>query len=82
MRSYSATDLANRTGDVLAVAAVEAVDIRRHGKSRFVILNREAYDRLIATGDPRQAVRVADLDAAEADRLIAALTAHADESVR
>jgi antitoxin Phd len=37
MRHFSATELANKTGDVLAAAAQEPVHIQRHGKSRYVV---------------------------------------------
>ncbi len=73
MREYSATDLANKTGDVLSAAAQEAVEITRHGKPRFVLMSHERYERLIAGADPRRALRNEDLSAGEADSLIAAL---------
>lgn len=46
MREYSATELANNTGDVLTAAAQEPVAITRHGKPRFVVMTRETYDRM------------------------------------
>ena len=73
MREYSATELANNTGDVLSAAAQEAVEITRHGKPRFVLLSHERYERLITRGNPRRAVRVADMSDAERNDLIAAL---------
>ena len=60
MRAFSSTDLANRTGDVLAVAAVEPVEIQRHGKPRFVLMSRDHYDRLTG-GQSQQAHRIDDL---------------------
>ena len=46
MRNFSSTELANKTGDVLAVAAQEPVHIQRHGKSRYVLLSVEQFESL------------------------------------
>jgi antitoxin Phd len=73
MRNFSATELANKTGDVLAAAAQEPVNIQRHGKSRYVLLSVEQFERLNARADQRRAVHVDDLDADEVDDLIAQL---------
>ncbi len=79
MREYSATELANNTGDVLAAAAGEDVEITRHGKPRFVIMSRERFERLLRRGDTRRAVRVDDMDVEERDALIAALDRDLDD---
>lgn len=73
MRHFSATELANKTGDVLAAAAQEPVHIQRHGKARYVLLSVEQFERLNARADQRRAVHVNDLDTREADELIAQL---------
>ena len=73
MRNFSSTDLANKTGDVLAAAAQEPVNIQRHGKARYVLLSVEQFERLNARADQRRAVHVEDLAADEADDLIAQL---------
>ncbi len=73
MREYSATELANKTGDVLSAAARETVEITRHGKPRFVIMSHDRYERLMSGGDLRRAVRNEDLSDAEAEELIRAL---------
>lgn len=73
MKQFSATELANRTGDVLAAAAQAPVSIARHGKARFVVLTAEQFDRLQARGDTRRAFLMTDLGDAEADSLIAGL---------
>jgi antitoxin Phd len=73
MRNFSATELANKTGDVLAAAAQEPVNIQRHGKSRYVLLSVEQFERLNARADQRRAVHVYDLDADEVDDLLAQL---------
>lgn len=73
MRNFSATELANKTGDVLAAAAQEPVNIQRHGKARYVLLSVEQFERLSAKADQRRAVHVEDLTPNEADKLIAQL---------
>lgn len=72
MKQFSSTELANRTGDVLAAAAEAPVTIARHGKPRFVVLSTEQYERLRAA-DTRRAFHVSDLTDAEARKLIADL---------
>jgi prevent-host-death family protein len=73
MRNFSSTDLANKTGDVLAAAAQGPVNIQRHGKARFVLLTVEQFERLNARADQRRAVHVEDLAPDEAEQLIAQL---------
>lgn len=75
MRQFSSTELANKTGDVLAAAAEAPVTIARHGKPRFVVLSQDAFARLQAGAETRRAIHVADLSDAEADALIADLEA-------
>jgi prevent-host-death family protein len=72
MKQFSSTDLANRTGDVLAAAAEAPVAIARHGKPRFVMLSTERYERLRG-GETRRAFHVSDLTDAEAEKLISDL---------
>ncbi len=73
MQSFSATDLSTKTGDVLAVAAQEAVEIKRHGKVRFVVLSVEQYERLTTRGDTRRAIHIDDMNDAESAVLVAEL---------
>ncbi|MCB1355797.1 MAG: type II toxin-antitoxin system prevent-host-death family antitoxin [Maritimibacter sp.] len=80
MREYSSTDLANNTGDVLAAAASEDVEITRHGKPRFVIMSRERFERLKARGDTRTAIANEELSDAEAAALVAALERVIDDA--
>ncbi|EEE35223.1 type II toxin-antitoxin system prevent-host-death family antitoxin [uncultured Ruegeria sp.] len=75
MRQFSATDLANKTGDVLAIAARQPVAIARHGKRRFVVLSTEEFETLRLGKDSRSAHHVDDLDDDEAARLVAELEA-------
>ncbi|MCR9284832.1 MAG: type II toxin-antitoxin system Phd/YefM family antitoxin [Rhodobacteraceae bacterium] len=73
MRAFSATELANKTGDVLAAAAQEPVAIQRHGKSRFVMLSAEEFERLQHKRDTRKAVHVSELSDTDAGDLLSAL---------
>jgi len=73
MRHFSSTDLANKTGDVLAVAAQEPVHIQRHGKSRYVLLSIEQFEALNTKADHRRAVHVDDMRKNEAADMITAL---------
>ena len=73
MRHFTATELANKTGDVLAAAAQEPVHIQRHGKSRYVLLSVEQFEKLNRSADQRRAVHLDDLSLTEAADLVAAL---------
>lgn len=73
MRNFTSTELANKTGDVLAAAAQEPVNIQRHGKARYVLLSVEQFERLSVRADQRRAVHVEDLGLEEANQLIAQL---------
>lgn len=73
MQSFSATDLSTKTGDVLAVAAQEAVEIKRHGKARFVVLSVEQYERLTTRGDTRRSIHIDDMSDAKSAALVAEL---------
>ena len=73
LRQFSSTELANKTGDVLAAAAQEPVQIARHGKPRYVVLTTERFAELQDRYDSRRLVHVDDLDDTEAANLIALL---------
>jgi prevent-host-death family protein len=73
MQQFSATDLANKTGDVLAIAAQQPVAIARYGKRRFVVLSTEEFEALCQAKDSRTAHHVNDLSDTEAARLLAEL---------
>ena len=70
MKQFSATELANHTGDVLAAAAQAPVSIARHGKARFVVLTAEQYALIQARGDSRRVVDLMSLSDDEAERLV------------
>lgn len=73
MRNFSATELANKTGEVLAAAAREPVRIQRYGKPRFVILSVDQFELLMAKADRRRSIHVEHLAACEVNDLIAQL---------
>jgi len=86
MRGYTATELANNTGDVLLAAAKESVEITRHGRPRFVLMTLERFQDLTAQGekeavlqeDTQEGVNENDggaTDAQDALELMAALRA-------
>ena len=70
MKQFSSTELANRTGDVLAAAAQAPVSIARHGKARFVVLTAEQYALIQARGDSRRVLDLMNLSDDEAERLV------------
>ena len=79
LRRFSSTELANATGDVLAAAAREPVQITRCGKPRFVVLTTERFAELNGRRDSRRSVHVDDLEDAEAANLIARLQERTEE---
>lgn len=48
MRGFTATELANNTGDVLIAASRGAVEISRHGKPQFVLMTLKKFEQLNA----------------------------------
>jgi prevent-host-death family protein len=73
MRNFSSTELANKTGDVLAAAAQAPVHIKRHGKSRYVLLSVEQFENLSTRADQRRAMHIDDMSGDEVHSLIAEL---------
>jgi antitoxin Phd len=43
---FSAAELSRRTGDVLHAATLGPIAITKNGKSRFVIMSKDAFDRI------------------------------------
>lgn len=74
MEEFTATELGSKTGDVLLAAARSPVSIARHGKSRFVVLDRAEYDAMRKAADSRIARRTADIPDQEGMALAAELT--------
>lgn len=52
MQDFTATELGNRTREVLLAAKRAPTGVTRHGKRQFVLMSAEAYDVLLAGGDP------------------------------
>jgi antitoxin Phd len=75
MTHFSLTDLSNRSGEVVEAAFRGPVEIRRHGKRKFVLLTAEDYDRLVAAADFRRAYHADDVPEDIAAMMLAALTA-------
>lgn len=76
MRSFSLTDLSNRSGEVVEAAYLGPVDITRRGKRKFVLMTADQYDRLRKAHNPRRVYaagetpeELADVFAADLDRL-------------
>ena len=73
MRTFTATELANKTGDVLAIAAQEPVCIMRHGKSRFMLLSVEHFNMLLQRAGKRRSIHADDMPVNEAIDLVTCL---------
>jgi antitoxin Phd len=57
MKSYAASDLKARLGDMFMSAAREPVHITKHGKQAFVLMSEEHYRRFEAMEDAQWAAR-------------------------
>lgn len=77
MKSYSLTDLSNKSGEIADAAFREPVAITKRGKRKFVLLAADHYERLIERS-ARRAVHVDDLTDDDAARYIAALSGPLD----
>ena len=73
MCTFTATELANKTGDVPAIAAQEPVCIMRHGKSRFMLLSIEHFNMLSQRAGKRRSVHADDMPVNEAIDLVTCL---------
>ncbi|MGE0238099.1 MAG: type II toxin-antitoxin system Phd/YefM family antitoxin [Parvibaculaceae bacterium] len=74
MRTYTLTDLGNKSGEVTEATFRGPVDITSHGKRKFVILTAEDYDRLTQQPRRQRVVHVEDLTQDEADDYVAGLS--------
>lgn len=54
MRSFSLTDLSNKSGEVIEAAYFGPVEITRRGKRKFILMAATEYDQLRSAGDPRR----------------------------
>jgi len=75
MKDYTATELANNTGDVLMAAAQGAIKITRHGRAQFVIMTSERFEKMRSYCDQRRAVGVNNLTNTERSELLETLEA-------
>lgn len=58
---YAASEMARNTSEILHKAAQEPVSITKHGKSRFVVMSQEHFDRLSRGGNARRVLTWAEL---------------------
>ena len=59
--SFPASEMARKTADILHKAAQEPVSITKHGKSRFVVMSQEHFERLQKASNPRRAAEWSEL---------------------
>jgi prevent-host-death family protein len=70
-RTFSATELANKSGDVMLAAERAPVAVLKHGTPRYVVLTVDAYEMLVkARGDSRRSYRVKDMPPEMADAIL------------
>jgi antitoxin Phd len=53
---YAASEMARNTSEILHKAAQEPVSITKHGKSRFVVMSQEHFERLSGRGNSRRSL--------------------------
>ena len=61
MKTFTATEVGNKTGDVLMAAAAGIVSIMKNGKPKFVLLTQEKFDELIANSNSQRSFLVNDM---------------------
>jgi antitoxin Phd len=59
--AYPASEMARNTAEILHKAAQEPVSITKHGKSRFVVMSQEHFERMSRGTNPRRALTWAEL---------------------
>jgi prevent-host-death family protein len=59
--SFPASEMARKTADILHKATQEPVTITKHGKSRFVVMSQEYFDRLQKSANPRRSLEWSEL---------------------
>jgi antitoxin Phd len=72
MKTYSLTDLSNKSGEIAEAAAREPVEITSRGKRKFVLMPVEHYDELSKPRMQRRVVNLLDLSEEDANFYIAA----------
>ena len=78
-KTYTTTDLNKQSGNVLDDASRGPVALTRRGKTRFVILSAERYERLTKTGDTRRAYAADDMPPEMMEAMLKAMADHAGE---
>jgi PHD/YefM family antitoxin component YafN of YafNO toxin-antitoxin module len=79
-KTVTATELANRSGDVLLDSERGPIGVLRHGKPRYVVLNIEAYETLKRAGDPQRAYRTKDAPPELLNAILESMRADVDGS--
>jgi antitoxin Phd len=77
--SFPASEMARNTADILHKAAHEPVSITKHGKSRFVVMSQEHFERLTHSSNPRRAMLWSELPEDEMAELSKAVDAYLEE---
>lgn len=80
MRTFTLSELGNKSGEVTEAAFRGPVNITSRGKRKFVILTAEDYDRLTTQQSVQRVVHVDDLTDAQARDYIAGLSAEIEET--
>jgi antitoxin Phd len=75
MKTYSLTDLGNKSGEIAAAANIEPVAITNRGIRKYVLIQAEQYDRLSQSPMKRRVVNMDDLSDEDREFYIEALTA-------
>ena len=72
MKTFTLTDLKNRTGKVVDAAIREPISLTKHGSPKLVILSQDEFERMAAV-DPRRVYRLDELPAQIASELMESL---------
>lgn len=73
LTEISATELAKNMGDALASAERGPVGVTKHGKTRYVLLSLDRYERLVGRADTRVAAYPHEAPADLAEALLKSL---------
>lgn len=74
MKSYTLSELGNKSGEIVEAAFRGPVNITSRGKRKFVILTAEDYDHLTSHRPTQRVVHVDQLSETEAEDYIAGLS--------
>jgi prevent-host-death family protein len=78
-KTVTATDLSNRSGDVLLDSEKGPVGVLRHGKPRYVILTIDMYEKLRRAGDTRRVYRTSEIPPDMLDAMLKAMKEHVEQ---